>query len=441
MPQTRKKSLKQVPPLYEKPDVAAMQGYTLNLSASPGETIRFCTTTKAPTFQVAFHHLGTSGGTIDLIQNIPGRMQPCPESAWATGCNWQPTFSWTVPNNARSGMYDAECTDSHHKKCHIVFNVKPAPKKKKQIAILASTNTYNAYNGWGGMSAYSVPGPETLSLHRPMPSASPVGLGRSHLVRAELWVINWLENAGYEVDVYSDLDLHQNWFWLKKYRALIINTHGEYWSASMRDHLDVYLNNGGNLLYLSGNGLYWKVTYDAQMHTMEVRKDRRAHNQTSEPGGLWRQVGRPEHAVIGVGYVRPGYMTFAPYQVEAPRHWIFKGTGLKKGSLIGRSGINGGAASGWEMDQINDASPKNLKMLARGLNAEDYMDPRTSAHYPDPAYNWNGAGGAHMVYYDHPGGGGVFSVGSIAFGGSLIVDPQLQHIVRNVLNRYLQTAK
>lgn len=414
-----------------------MQGYAQQLSLYPGQALSLCTTTGARAYRIAFRRLGATGGTLDLVRDLPGRIQPCPERAWETGCGWEPTATWTIPADARTGLYAAECTDDNGSQNHIVFTVKPPPDKKNRIAVLASTNTWNAYNGWGGMSAYSTPCPELLSLHRPSGATSPEGLGRNHLVRAELWVINHLENAGYPVDIYSDLDLHQGWDWLIGYDALVINTHGEYWSGPMRDHLDAYLNAGGNLLYLSGNGMYWKVTYDPNMQTMEVRKDKRPHLQTCEPGGLWRNVGRPEHATLGVGYVRPGYMTFAPYRVEAPKHWIFKNTGLHKGDLIGRVGINGGAASGWEMDQIGDASPANLQMLAQGLNAENYMDPRQSAHYPDPAYEWNGKGGAHMVYYDHPGGGGVFSTGSIAFGGSLVLDTKLQHIVRNVLDRFL----
>ena len=38
-----------------------------------------------------------------------------------------------------------------------------------------------------------------------------------------------------------------------------------------------------------------------------------------------------------------------------------------------------------------------------------------------------------MVYFPHQGGGFVFSVGSISFGGSLVVDPILQRLVRNVV--------
>ncbi len=435
---TKRGSISHKPPVFKTPDVTQMQGYASRISAAPEDNMAFQMTTAAPHYRVTFHRLGETGGVIGELDNLPGRTQSCPEQAWETGCGWDADFYWIVPENARSGIYAAACVDANGAAFHITFVVTPRPGRKGEVAVLASTNTWNAYNGWGGMSAYSQPCPVTLSLDRPMPRATPVGAGRNHLTRAELWVLDWMEAAGYAVDVYADTDLHRGWDWLADYPALVINTHSEYWSEPMRDHLDAYLNAGGNLLYLSGNGIYWKVTYDPTCRIMEVRKDGKPHYQNGEPGGLWRNLGRPEHAVLGVGYLRPGYMTFAPYMVQDASHWTFNGAGLKTGDLIGREGTNNGSASGWEADQANEWSPKNLQILARRLNAEDYMAPGESAHYPDPTYIWNGRGGAHMTYYDHPGGGGVFSVGSIAFGGSLIVDPVLQQIVGNVLDRFLK---
>jgi hypothetical protein len=43
--------------------------------------------------------------------------------------------------------------------------------------------------------------------------------------------------------------------------------------------------------------------------------------------------------------------------------------------------------------------------------------------------------GADMVFYEHPGGGFVFSVGSLTFGGSLVVDSTIQQLMHNVLNK------
>jgi hypothetical protein len=43
-----------------------------------------------------------------------------------------------------------------------------------------------------------------------------------------------------------------------------------------------------------------------------------------------------------------------------------------------------------------------------------------------------------MTYYRHGGGGVVFSVGSLCFTGSLVNDPTLQRMVRNVLTECLE---
>jgi N,N-dimethylformamidase len=432
-------AISHVPPIFAPPDVTTMQGYTSRLSGAPEDNIAFRMSTVADSYTVTFRKLGKRGGPVDVLENVKGRLQFAPERAWETGCDWLTDFFWVIPEDAPSGMYSAECVDSKGSRFNIPFIVKPRFDKRNKIACLGSTNTWNAYNGWGGMSAYSEPQPRTLSLDRPMPVANPEGEGRNHLVRAEMWVLDWMAESGYSVDVYSDIDLHRGWDWLEEYSALVVSTHSEYWTEPMRDHLDAYLDSGGSLLYLSGNGMYWKVTYDPTCRVMEIRKDGKPHYQTGEEGGLWRNLGRPEHNVLGVGYARPGYMTFAPYRIEDPSHWIFEGLGLKEGDLIGGEGINGGAASGWEADQVREGwSPANMAVLAKGINPVDYMPPGTSIVYPEPNYEWDGSGGAHMTYYDHPGGGGVFSVGSIAFGGSLVVDEQIQGVVGNVLDRFLK---
>ena len=37
-----------------------------------------------------------------------------------------------------------------------------------------------------------------------------------------------------------------------------------------------------------------------------------------------------------------------------------------------------------------------------------------------------------MTFYEHPGGGIVFSAGSLTFGGSLVIDRTIQELLRNV---------
>jgi hypothetical protein len=106
--------------------------------------------------------------------------------------------------------------------------------------------------------------------------------------------------------------------------------------------------------------------------------------------------------------------------VLEPDHWIFKGTGLKKGELVGKDGLNQAraGASGHELDTMDTHTPKNAILLAKGTNPK--------------------GNGSEMIYYIHKGGEAVFSVGSISFGNSLVVDQQLSTMLKNVIKRFLQ---
>jgi hypothetical protein len=71
-----------------------------------------------------------------------------------------------------------------------------------------------------------------------------------------------------------------------------------------------------------------------------------------------------------------------------------------------------GGASGWEVDRVVDATLPAVNVLAEDVAGK----------------------GAQLVYYDrHPAKSFVLSAGSLRFGGSLIVDGDLQTIVSNAL--------
>ena len=114
-------------------------------------------------------------------------------------------------------------------------------------------------------------------------------------------------------------------------------------------------------------------------------------------------------------------MTGAPYRVKDASHWIYAGTGLKNGDLFGEKSLHmrcPGGASGHETDKVTPWTPKGTVHLAKGLNPDN--------------------GGADMVYYEKPGGGQVFSAGSIAWTASIFVDDKVSKITRNVIERFLK---
>jgi N,N-dimethylformamidase len=412
----------------------AMEGYATPLSGAPGETINFRTSTSASHYNVTYIRLKPGpGGSIGVPAGPPtavaGTLQQVPNDVWQHGCGWRSSFRLTIPNGWRSGLYSAECVDSEGFTFHIVFVVKPRPTARSRIAVLANVNTWNAYNSYGGRSQYTTPNGLILSFDRPNPAASPVGSGINHLARAESWVLGWLEDAGYAVDVYSDIDWDRGIPGFNDYKALVLQTHPEYWTTAMFDRLEAYLAQGGRVLYLAGNGIYERVAYLLNHTQIRLR------DNPAQVRDLFRDlpVPRPERAVLGVAYEGDNWTGdtsyYRPLRVDDKTHRFFAGTGLENGDLIGHDGLNG-AASGWEMDTSEELPgkspgqpPPNIQVLARGTNTG-----------PDNNY------GAQMTYYDTPAGGWVFAAGSLTFGGSLVQDPRLQAMVRNAIDEALGAA-
>ena len=421
-----------------------IEGYCWPLSARPGESISFHLSHDGDAVASIQRHTSTSE-TVDSTEvgsvTFTARHQVAPATAWRDGCGWDETFSLTVAPEWSSGIYSAACTDSTGGRCDITFVVKPADDRRSRIALLANVNTWLAYNGWGSRSKYS--GAARTSFLRPMPVAAPDR--DTHLTRGELWVLGWLEGQGHSPDVLTDVDFHDDGCDPGQYPLLVVGTHPEYWTPQMYDRLASYLDAGGSLAYLGGNGVFETGEYDDDRTAMVFRLGVEGGDREV---ALFRVRDRPERSLLGVATERcevPG----SPYVVRSAGHPLFEGTGLADGDTVGDAGLNrghsrgqgNGAASGWEVDTSRgpgatgvptscdlrpavlqpggvppSALPGGLVVLAEGV--------------PDAA-----GPGADMTYYDHPGGGFVFSAGSLTFGGSLVVDAKLSTLVHNVIHR------
>jgi FG-GAP-like repeat len=418
------------------------EGYAWPMSASPGETIEFKVSGLAnPTVNFFRHKAGagpleniSKGHAINFVPSV----QAVQAHSWAKGAGWKRSFRLTVPQGWDSGIYSARLTSSTRgTHSHVPFVVKPDRAQESDVAMVLSINTWLAYNSWGGRSKYTVPTAAFTSFQRPAPGTDPVLEDDTtySMTRGELWILGWLEDNHYHPHVYTDLDFHKGLIvgphknlpigpheaLPKKYRKLVIGTHSEYWSLQMWDKLSDFLDSGGSLVYLGGNAIYEVGTYYEDYTGMvffgghDGEENRLPYLFRNPPQG------KPETLLLGVATTDtsvPG----KPYKVLKAEHPLFKypeDTKLKNGDIFGDSGLNtgkeglnpNGKASAWETDTSRDGPlPPGLVVLARASPPE-----------------------AEMTFYEHPGGGSVFSAGSIAFGGSLVVDPVLQQIVRNVL--------
>jgi hypothetical protein len=427
-----------------------IEGYCWPLSAAPGEVIAFYASGSGSHDVRFFRHTANAAGVRSIPMGtttfVPVEQitNPIP---WRKGSGWRISFSQRISKDWPSGIYSAQLTDLRGRTSHITFIVKPDPDLRSRLAVIANVNTWLAYNNWGGRSKYD--GAAHVSFMRPDPSNSPVAeiAGNGHLTRGELWILGWLEAEGYQPDVYTDIDF-DNGTVPSGYTYLVLSTHPEYWTVRMYDNLKTFLDRGGSLLYLGGNGIYEKGEYEFT-RTNKGMRFRAGVDDGPREVALFRMLTppKPERAILGVALERCGAQG-APYQVLQACHPLFRGTGLRNGDTFGRIGLNtgcggscgdgNGGACGWEIDTSDGVGARGIPTACNDTSPSVPAGPGLPSGLTVLArgQNWLESGvwkGAEMVYYRHPGGGFVFSVGSITFGGSLAVDRDIQQIVRNAL--------
>ena len=269
----------------------------------------------------------------------------------------------------------------------------------------------------------------------------------------------YLEQTGIGHDIIADEDVHEDGFAaLAPYRVIVTCSHPEYWSTEMLDALDAWQRQGGRLMYLGGNGLYWRVAFsDAWPGAMELRRAEDGvrnwqtgdgesyHAFSGEYGGMWRRNGRPPNELVGVGFAAQGFEKASYYEAnpdsfDSRAAWIWEGVEPEDGR-IGTSGLGGGAA-GQELDRYDTrlGSPAHAVVVASAtdfaadmVRTKEEFEASIVTQVPDPYVR------ADIVFYETPGGGAVFSVGSISWFGALArnnFDNDVATMTTNVLKRF-----
>jgi N,N-dimethylformamidase len=407
---------------------------------------------------------------------------------------WSPTFSWHVPGDIRSGMYAARLTAADHEDV-IPFYVRPAAGASAALAVLFPTFTYTVYSNFHhparaasdgtpdevagaflgqhrelGLSLYSKhrdgSGVCFVSSRRPMIDQRPwhriVTRGNAgREVSGDLYLLDWLEHSGIAYDAITDDDLHAEGVrLLRPYAGVVTGGHPEYTSEQMLDALADYLYGGGNLAYLGGNGFYWVTTVTAGApHLLEVRRGRsgsrtwtgepgEGHHSGGEPGGHWADRGRAPQALVGVGFCAQGGGPGAGYDRTADSHdpraaFIFDGIGPDE--VIGDFGLKLGGAAADELDRADPAlgTPPSTLIVATTRGKHDDSYQRAVEEVEEMTARAGGTQSEHvradMTYLETPGGGSVFSVGSIAWSASLShngYDNNVAQVTGNVLREF-----
>ena len=409
---------------------------------------------------------------------------------------WETDLEVALPHDLPSGAYAVRLSAGEAEFFVPLFARPARGASHADIAFLASTATYTVYaNARGrfsrltelaqqrltvldetdlsilrnpelGLSGYDRhsdgSGVHYATRLQPIVNCRPTG--RLWNLAPDLFVVEWLDRSGHGFDVITDEDLHREGIrLLERYRVLVTGSHPEYATTPMVDAIADWLRAGGRLMYMGGNGFYWRCACSpAFSGAVEVRRAENGvrtwtsepgeafHSFTGEHGGLWRNLGRSPNALVGVGFIGSGFDSSSFYRrTEASRdprvRFMFEGV---EEEILGDEGLMMGGAAGYEIDcaDATQGTPRHALVVARSeghsnnyqLVAEELgiVQCALDATQDDRIR-------ADMVFFETPGGGAVFSTGSIAYAGALPVngyDNPVARLTGNALDRFTDAA-
>ena len=371
----------------------ALEAAFASESYRPGSTARLTVFTASRDVEIQVFRSGTEREVThaeDVMRGTP--LGPSRRlGALRAGANvWLRVRDWP------SGLYFVRLA-GRGKLGYAPFVVRPVRLGTSDVALVLPTRTWQAYNfrddDRDGTSDtwYAMRGSQEARLGRPF-------LNRGvppHFRRYDLRFLRWLHATGRRVDVLAqeDLDETSGAALAAAYRLLLVPGHHEYVTEAEYDALTGFRDRGGNLAFLSANNLFWRI---------DVR------NGTMRRIAKWRDLGRPEAALIGVQYLANDRgRRKAPWRVrDGPiSDRLFAGVALGPGRVFSLGNV--------EIDATTASSPDGTQVLAE------------IPHLLGPGLT------AQMTYYETPRGARVFAAGAFTLAGN-VHDSAVQAFLENL---------
>lgn len=409
-------------------------------------------------------------------------------------CGWQDDFVWDVPEGLQSGVYAARLLPEGGGDAeYIPLFLRPSAPAADAV-FLVSTCTYMAYANYRVMNRsnlyemYLGQVPEVvdsdlfLNLHPELGDSlytthsDGSGMAISSRLRPILnmrpnstlsafnddgWIWSFLRHEGLACDLLTDEDLdREGAAALEGYRLVVTGNHPEYVSTRMWDALLAHRAAGGSLLYLGGNGFYWRVAFHTEVPgVIELRRAEDGsrpwesapgeyyHAFTGEYGGMWRRSGRPPQTLLGIGFSASGFDISRPYRrlpaaSDSRVAFLFEGVDEDQ---IGTEGLAGGGAGGQEIDRYDTAlgSPRHALVVAL---SDGHTEEMMISKEDMPATNYmigapdNPLCRADLTFFETGAGGAVVSTGSIAWAAALPVNGFDNPVARLTANAFRRLA-
>jgi hypothetical protein len=362
---------------------------------------------------------------------------PVQATSAAIGTSWPLALEGIDTTGWASGYYTVHFVDeSGNRDSNIAYIVVTNPRRDGDVLLVLGTNTYNAYNAWGGFSLYESAfvgdRGQMLTFDRP---ASVEFFQFDYYLVAFLERLAAAENL--KVDYATNWDLHRDAKFSEAYPLLISGGHNEYWSKEEFDQIykRIFVR-GQHTMFLGANAAYWQIRYtDVNMApgTEMLGRQMVCFKDNNDPIGSrvdpeqrlqlvtsrFRDgQRRPETMLMGnafEGYFNGGSPTAPryPYFVTDASLPFFRGTGLKQGDSLGD-------IVGYEWDNTDpDKDGKRLWSAERSRLAQL---PRSSIQVlftGHPVDVTGKQGTAEAVFFRSGAGAMVFSAGTTRWSWGL----------------------
>ncbi len=217
----------------------------------------------------------------------------------------------------------------------------------------------------------------------------PLTFGSGEFLPFEFPLAYWLEQHGYDVTYCSNSDMLTPDRGLQC-KAFISVGHDEYWDIRQFRSVERMRDAGVNLLFFSGNAICWVTPYrdssDGRPNRIMFRggpygADNDYARGRQKENGPFPEHGPDEGLLMGARNIEP-VNGGGDWIVAKPEHWIFEGTGVKKGD-------RSPGLIGWEYHGDPPKLP-GLEVVATGTAWVGGQIPQkwTATIYPGPKGNF-----------------------------------------------------
>jgi hypothetical protein len=289
--------------VWDAPATNQIEGFATQFSVDNGDRVSFkinlnVAQGNTAAYRIEIYRLGYYGGDgatlVTTLGGLTGRAQPNPVTdsrGLVDAGNWSVSASWDTPADAVSGVYLAKLVRTDNGGVNQIPFIVRDDQTAADIVLQTSDTTWQAYNGWGGRNGQVGPNlyggfdqpaniaPDqapsgqdrafAVSYNRPFITRDGGGTfagAQDYLFGADYAAVHWLEKNGYDVSYISGVDADRlGPDYLQRYQAYISVGHDEYWSGDQRANVEAARDAGVNLLFWSGNEVYWKTRWESSI--------------------------------------------------------------------------------------------------------------------------------------------------------------------------------